>query len=186
MKTSITNLSFTRADRNLLQEGIWYDAYRKLGAHPGTFKKQTGVFFSVWAPHAKKVSLLTATYGWEESPFPMKRRQGGVWELFLPGCSVGEKYLFSVTGADGVERRKADPFAFSAELRPGRASVVADLSTYFWQDGKYLSSRRTRDIHRSPFAVYEVHLGSWKRNPNPDSQVSLLPMSGPWATRMWN
>ena len=173
MKTSINNFSFTRTDRNLLQEGIWYDAYRKLGAHPGTFRKQAGVFFSVWAPHAKKVSLLTEKNDWEESSFPMKRRQGGVWELFLPGCSVGDKYLFSVLGADGVERRKADPFAFSAELRPGRASVVADLSSYSWKDQKYLSSRRTMDIHHSPFAVYEVHLGSWKRNPDPDSQGFL-------------
>ena len=127
MRTSITNFSFTRADKTLLQQGTWVDAYRKLGAHPGTFRKQTGVFFSVWAPHAKTVSLLTESGGWDQSPFPMQRRQGGVWECFLPGCSVGEKYSFSVAGADGVTRRKADPYAFCVELRPGRASVVADL-----------------------------------------------------------
>ena len=173
MKTSITNFSFTRADKAILQQGTWYDAYRKLGAHPGTFRKQSGVFFSVWAPHAKMVSLLTESGEWEKSPVPMRSRQGGVWEIFLPGCSVGEKYSFSVLGADGLVRKKADPYAFQAELRPGRASVVADLNSYVWQDEQYVSARRLQDLHASPMAIYEVHLGSWKRDPDPESDGFL-------------
>ncbi|MBQ8075463.1 MAG: 1,4-alpha-glucan branching protein GlgB [Oscillospiraceae bacterium] len=164
MKKSITNFAFTRSDKTLLQQGTWYSAYQKLGAHPAFYKKENGVFFSVWAPHAKKVNLLLCSDAPKRNPMPMMRRQGGVWELFVPGVKTGDSYRFSVLGADGVTRCKADPFAFSSELRPARASVVADLNTYVWQDGEYLSASRNRDLPHSPMAVYEVHLGSWKRD----------------------
>ena len=164
MKKSISNFAFTRSDKTLLQQGTWYSAYQKLGAHPAVYKKESGVFFSVWAPHAKKVNLLICSRVPERNPIPMKRRQGGVWELFVPGAEAGDSYSFSILGADGVERLKADPFAFSSELRPDRASIVADLNSYLWQDGAYLSSVHPRDVWHEPMAVYEVHLGSWKRD----------------------
>jgi 1,4-alpha-glucan branching enzyme len=152
-------------DLHLIGEGTHERLWQVLGSHPRTVDGVAGVSFAVWAPSARAVRLAGGFNHWDGRSLPMRALGGsGVWELFVPGVGVGELYKYEILGADGAMRLKADPFAFSMELRPQTASRVWDLSGYEWGDGEWMARRAARDPYRSPMAVYEVHLGSWMRH----------------------
>lgn len=156
--------NFTNFDSYLFHEGTNYEIYKKLGAHPDTEDGVQGTRFLVWAPNAQFVSLITAKTGWEhENWMHRSSADGGVWECFLPDVGPGDAYRYIVTGADGVRRWKADPVAFYSERRPDNASIVFPLDTYTWGDGEYQQKRDNTKVLEKPMAIYEVHLGSWKK-----------------------
>jgi len=153
---------FTDDDSYLFHEGTNYETYRKLGAHPDTMFGVDGTRFAVWAPNAQAVSVITPRMGWEHKN-AMNRSDNGVWELFLPHVGAGDAYRFVVIGADGVKRYKADPFAFRSEQRPANASIICDLWGYEWGDADYQQTHGNANVLSEPMAIYEVHLGSWKK-----------------------
>jgi 1,4-alpha-glucan branching enzyme len=155
----------TEDDLRLIHEGTHYRSYDRLGAHLREVAGVRGVHFAVWAPNARRVSVVGDFNRWDGRRHPMRRRaESGVWELFLPGLGEGERYKFEVKGADGaLQPLKADPYGFAFELRPATASIVADLDAYRWLDDDWLAARRHEDPLRRPIAIYEVHLGSWRQ-----------------------
>jgi 1,4-alpha-glucan branching enzyme len=157
--------TFTEFDLHLLGEGTHLESYEKLGAHVVTHGVSKGVRFAVWAPNAKRVSVVGAFNGWDARVHPMHRHpQSGFWELFIPGLAVGEIYKYDVLSQyNNFRIQKSDPYAFAAELRPNTASKVATLD-YTWNDAAWLEARAAGDALSKPMATYEVHLGSWRRN----------------------
>lgn len=157
-------IGFTGYDSYLYHEGSNFEAYRKLGAHPVTIDGVSGVHFAVYAPYAKAVSVLSDGNGWTVGADAMTPTQWGVWQTFIPGMPVGSLYQYAVLGADDVLRRKADPYAFSGEYRPGHASRVCRLEGFEWHDKAWLDARDNITLWEKPMAIYEVHLGSWKKD----------------------
>ena len=156
-------------DRYLFGEGRHYQLYHKLGAHPYTYRGQDGYYFAVWAPHAAAVSLVGDFNAWNPDATPMKPvADSGIYELFVPGLGVGQLYKFAITTHTGMILFKADPYAFSAEYRPGTASVTADIRGFKWNDSKWMESRAGTDPVKAPISIYEVHLGSWKKKNRPE------------------
>ena len=156
-------------DRYLYGEGRHYQLYHKLGAHPYTYRGQDGYYFAVWAPHAAAVSLVGDFNAWNPDATPMKPvADSGIYELFVPGLGVGQLYKFAITTHTGTILFKADPYAFSAEYRPGTASVTADIRGFKWNDSKWMESRAGTDPVKAPISIYEVHLGSWKKKNRPE------------------
>ena len=156
-------------DRYLFGEGRHYQLYHKLGAHPYTYRGQDGYYFAVWAPHAAAVSLVGDFNAWNPDATPMKPvADSGIYELFVPGLGVGQLYKFAITTHTGTILFKADPYAFSAEYRPGTASVTADIRGFKWNDSKWMESRAGPDPVKAPISIYEVHLGSWKKKNRPE------------------
>ncbi|WP_270234637.1 1,4-alpha-glucan branching protein GlgB [Clostridium fessum] len=156
-------------DRYLFGEGRHYQLYHKLGAHPYTYRGQDGYYFAVWAPHAAAVSLVGDFNAWNPDATPMKSvADSGIYELFVPGLGVGQLYKFAITTHTGTILFKADPYAFSAEYRPGTASVTADIRGFKWNDSKWMESRAGTDPVKAPISIYEVHLGSWKKKNRPE------------------
>ena len=156
-------------DRYLFGEGRHYQLYHKLGAHPYTYRGQDGYYFAVWAPHAAAVSLVGDFNAWNPDATPMKPvADSGIYELFVPGLGVGQLYKFAITTHTGTILFKADPYAFSAEYRPGTASVTADIRGLKWNDSKWMESRAGTDPVKAPISIYEVHLGSWKKKNRPE------------------
>lgn len=154
-------------DVYLYGEGTHESAYEFLGAHPMTIDGVSGVRFAVWAPNAKRVSVVGDFNYWDGRKHVMRSLiPSGIWEIFIPGVAVGALYKYELKSRDGhVLPHKADPFGFYAQVPPEQASVVVDLNQYEWQDDawqekKYLWAKRDR-----PISIYEVHLGSWKRVP---------------------
>ena len=155
---------FSDFDSYLFHEGTNYELYKKLGAHAFTENGENGTIFSVWAPNAQAVSLITARTGWEnEQPMRRSETDSSIWERFLPNVGEGDAYRFIVTGADGVRRWKADPVAFRTEMRPSNASIICSPDGYVWGDEEYQSQRDNAKVLEKPMAIYEVHLGSWKK-----------------------
>ena len=151
-------------DCYLFGAGTHYEIYKKLGAHPMTYKGKKGIYFGVWSPHAQAVHLVGDFNGWNPEANPMKKvGQSGICEYFNAGMQVGELYKFAINTDTGKILYKADPFAFSAEYRPGTASVTADISGFSWNDGDWISKRSQADMTKQPISIYEVHLGSWKK-----------------------
>ena len=156
-------------DRYLFGEGRHYQLYHKLGAHPYTYRGQDGYYFAVWAPHAAAVSLVGDFNAWNPDATPMKPvADSGIYELFVPGLGVGQLYKFAITTHTGTILFKADPYAFSAEYRPGTASVTADIRGFKWNDSKWMESGAGTDPVKAPISIYEVHLGSWKKKNRPE------------------
>ncbi|HEY7350364.1 MAG TPA: 1,4-alpha-glucan branching protein GlgB [Ktedonobacterales bacterium] len=157
----------TAYDLHLLGEGQHHQSYEKMGAHPCEVKGVKGVEFVVWAPNAQRVSVIGDFNQWDGRRHPMQRRSdGGIWELFIPDLGVGERYKYAlVSNLQGYYTERADPYGFAAELRPGTASVVYDLGQYQWRDEDWLSARPKHQSLDAPLAIYEVHLGSWRRIP---------------------
>jgi len=153
-------------DIHLLVEGNHLASYQKLGAHPTTHEGVEGVAFALWAPNARRVSIVGDFNAWDGRRMPMRRREGsGFWELFVPGLRPGRLYKYEILGADSrLLPLKADPHAERSERPPGTASIVADPSRHVWQDGAWMSERWRRNDREAPIAIYEVHLGSWRRN----------------------
>ena len=159
----------TDMDRYLFGNGTHYELFNKLGAHPKTYKGKKGMYFAVWAPHAKAVSLVCDRNNWMPGADPMTMLEtSGIWEIFIPKMGLGELYKFTITTASGKILFKADPFAFSSEYRPGTASVTADIDNFKWSDDQWMTNRRQEDILKSPLSIYEVHIGSWKKKDRPE------------------
>lgn len=159
---------FSELDRYLFGMGRHYELYEKMGAHPCEVEGKQGVHFAVWAPHAKAVSLVSDRNGWNPERDPMHPLEGsGIYELFVPDMGVGELYKYAILTRSNEWIYKADPYGFSSEYRPGTASITEDLSAFSWKDKKWMKERK-RNWDESPMAIYEVHLGSWKREGNPD------------------
>ncbi|WP_026379410.1 1,4-alpha-glucan branching protein GlgB [Afifella pfennigii] len=152
-------------DLHLIGEGRHRRLYEKLGAHPTTLEGAEGTAFAVWAPNARRVSVLGGFNDWDGRRHVMrKRHEGGIWELFIPDIGPGELYKYELISAEG--RRlplKADPFAFSQEAPPSTASRVAGLPERAWSDAAWMERRKARNEHNAPISIYEVHLGSWRR-----------------------
>ncbi|HEX3952496.1 MAG TPA: 1,4-alpha-glucan branching protein GlgB [Stellaceae bacterium] len=153
-------------DVHLLVEGNHLASYQKLGAHPVVHDGVEGIAFAVWAPNAQRVSVVGDFNSWDGRRMPMRRRHaGGLWELFIPGLRPRHLYKYELVAADGVVLPlKADPVAQQAEPPPGTASVVAAPSRHVWQDGAWMGERWRRNERDAPISIYEVHLGSWRRN----------------------
>lgn len=146
-------------------EGTHLRLFDKLGAHAMEFEGVPGTHFAVWAPNARRVSVVGPFNDWDGRRHPMRvRLDTGIWEVFIPNVGPGTIYKFEIVGPDGRLRPlKADPFAFQSELRPRTASVVADPTPFAWTDQDYLEERARKDWRRTPVSIYEVHLGSWRR-----------------------
>ena len=155
-------------DIHLLVEGNHLRAFEKLGAHPATIDDVAGTTFAVWAPNARKVSVVGDVNGWDGRRHPMRvRSECGVWEIFIPGVGVGDRYKYEIRAQSGdLMAEKADPFAFQAEPPPLTASVVADDTPYRWEDKEWMGRRAHVHDRNAPVTIYEVHLGSWKRVPD--------------------
>jgi 1,4-alpha-glucan branching enzyme len=160
--------ALTDYDLHLLGEGTHYRAWEKLGAHLRVMEGVAGVAFAVWAPNARRVSVVGDFNGWDGRRHPMRLHPAnGIWEIFLPGLGEGERYKFEILSAAGdLLPLKADPYAFAFEPdTPRTASVVAAPDGYAWGDQAWMAERGRRNGPASPIAVYEVHLGSWMRVP---------------------
>jgi 1,4-alpha-glucan branching enzyme len=152
-------------DLHLALEGRHEELYERLGAHVREVGGVTGTAFAVWAPNARAVSVVGDLNSWDGRLHPMRSLgSSGIWELFVPGVETGTKYKFEIRAQDGRLLLKADPVAFYAETPPRNASIVHQ-STYEWSDDRWLKHRSSSDPLRWPMSIYEVHLGSWRRNP---------------------
>ncbi len=155
-------------DEHLLREGEHRRLWERLGAHPIRHEGVAGVQFAVWAPNASRVAVVGDFNGWDGRLHGMRRRQvSGVFEIFLPGVAAGARYKYEIKDAAGrLLPPKADPFGTRSELRPGTASIVHGLPPFAWTDADWLERRREELATERPIAIYEVHLGSWKRRPD--------------------
>ena len=160
-------------DQYLFGQGNHYEIYKKLGAHLTEKDGVAGTYFAVWAPRAKSVKLIGDFNNWDGKEHEMTRLEPlGIYELFVPGVGEGNIYKYLIDGADGNLHYKCDPYGFSAEMRPGTASRVADLS-YKWKDSKWMEARAEVDTNKMPMSIYEVHLGSWKRHPHEEEETGF-------------
>ncbi len=151
-------------DLHLFGEGKHLEIYEKLGSHVMTIDGVRGVCFAVWAPNAQRVSVIGNFNQWDGRRHPMRLHPGvGVWEIFIPGLGEGEIYKYEIKTRQGLLRIKTDPYAVRMELRPNNAAVVHSLDQITWHDEKWIQQRRTANLFEEPQAIYEVHLGSWRR-----------------------
>jgi 1,4-alpha-glucan branching enzyme len=164
----MTDTLLTDYDLHLLSEGRHLFTYEKLGAHLVEIDGVKGVRFAVWAPNARAVSVIGNFNGWNGQSHPMQMHgMSGIWETFVPSIGEGEIYKYAIlSNHNDYYVEKADPYAFAAERRPRTASVVANIDSYKWRDEKWMNSRAERSLLDVPMSVYEVHLGSWRRNGN--------------------
>jgi 1,4-alpha-glucan branching enzyme len=146
-------------------EGTHLRLYDKLGAHLLVHEGVDGVLFAVWAPNARRVSVVGDFNSWDGRRHVMRKRPGsGIWEIFLPDIAEGAVYKYEIVGGDGkLLPLKSDPYGFAAEVRPKTASRVASVDSFSWSDGAYMAGRAAKDARRAPMSTYEVHLGSWRR-----------------------
>ncbi|WP_313646477.1 1,4-alpha-glucan branching enzyme [Pseudomonas sp.] len=150
-------------DLHLFAEGNHRDLAGRFGAQPVQVDGVDGVCFSVWAPNARRVSVVGDFNNWDGRRHPMRLRHGaGVWELFVPRLAAGETYKFEVLGHDGVLPLKADPLARATELPPSTASKVAGALAHTWQDEQWMAQRAKRHAYNAPLSIYELHAGSWQ------------------------
>lgn len=155
------------ADCYLFGQGTHYDIYKKLGAHPSVEDGREGMFFAVWAPNAAAVHVIGSFNGWNEDQYAMQKiGEIGIWTCFIPGVGENELYKYLIYTPEGRKLYKADPFANSAELRPGTASRTANLSGYQWGDGRWMEAREEKNVFKEPMAIYECHVGSWMKHPD--------------------
>ncbi len=159
-------------DIHLLAEGTHLRSFEKLGAHCRVADGTAGVHFAVWAPNAKRVSVVGDFNGWDGRCHPMRLHHGaGIWEIFIPGLGQGAYYKYELIGPGGqLLPLKADPYGFHAEVPPRTASVVWDLDHWTWQDDEWMQGRAARNERHAPMSIYEVHLGSWRRVPDEDNR----------------
>ncbi len=163
-KGTAATVIISEMDRYLFGQGTHYEIYEKLGAHPMTLNGTKGVYFAVWAPHAVSVSLVGDFNNWDPESHPMTLLEtSGIYEIFVPGLKEGSLYKFAIATQTGKLLFKADPYARSAEFRPGTASVVASNTSYKWSDSAWLQKRRTTNPREAAMSIYEVHLGSWRK-----------------------
>jgi 1,4-alpha-glucan branching enzyme len=177
-------------DLHLLAEGNHYELGHVLGARAMTVNGTTGVRFAVWAPNARRVSVVGDFNSWDGRRHPMRlRASAGIWELFVPRLGPGEHYKYEIIDAGGhVLAQKADPVARASEAAPATASIVARSTPFEWNDAEWLASRRERQADNAPMSVYEVHLSSWARLPEEGNRhldwIELSQRLIPYASEM--
>jgi len=158
-------------DMHLFAEGRHRDLGRCLGAQPMTIRDVPGVRFAVWAPNARRVSVVGAFNGWDGRRHAMRlRRESGIWELFVPRLLSGEYYKYEILGAHGMLPLKADPVGLASEPPPGTASVVPAITEFQWSDATWMASRYEQQRPHKPLSIYEVHAGSWRRHEHDQSR----------------
>ncbi len=156
----------TSFDLHLFAEGTHVQLYERMGSHARAHERVAGVAFAVWAPGARRVSVVGNFNRWEGTAHPMRlREEAGVWELFIPGLGPGEVYKYEILALDGLKRTKADPMSQFMERRPDTASIVVAEKTRPWQDTAWVRRRARAQALDQPLSIYEVHLGSWRRGP---------------------
>jgi len=151
----------TDLDIHLFAEGNHHRIYEKLGAHPTKIDGIAGVYFALWAPNARNVSLLGDFNSWDGRKHQMRKGSSGIWELFIPELGAGTAYKYEVKNWEGHIYEKSDPYGFQQEVRPKTASIVAELNNYQWNDAEWMTKRRHTAPLDQPISVYELHLGSW-------------------------
>jgi 1,4-alpha-glucan branching enzyme len=157
----------TDYDLYLLGEGTHWRSYDRLGAHLRTVDGVSGVNFAVWAPNAESIAVIGEFNMWDRRSHMMRKHvPSGVWELFVPGVEEGKQYKYAVKFRGGHVVEKCDPYGFFAEVPPRTANIVTDLNTYKWNDGEWMANRQERQALHSPMSIYELHLGSWRRDPS--------------------
>ena len=183
----------TSFDTYLFAEGRHYNIYEKLGAHPMTIDGVKGTYFAVWAPHARRVSVVGDFNLWDGNVNPMQiTENGGIYELFLPDVLPGAVYKYQIMTRYGEILYKSDPYGNQCQMRPENASVVADIGSYKWKDTSWMNERKKvsrTDRMRMPMAIYEMHLGSWKKKVEDDdagfySYRELAPMVADYVKDM--
>ena len=158
-------------DQYLFGQGTHYEIYKKMGAHKVKSGRKTGVYFAVWAPHAKRVSVVGDFNDWDTTADIMTREEPlGIYTLFVPGVEEGMLYKYCIETQNGDLLFKADPFANYAEMRPGTASRVTDISNLKWTDNTWMENRKTWNQDENPVSIYEVHIGSWRRRPGAEDE----------------
>ncbi|NND78258.1 MAG: 1,4-alpha-glucan branching protein GlgB [Flavobacteriales bacterium] len=162
---------FTDFDIHLFRSGTHFKLYEKLGAHPMVLDGEKGVYFAVWAPAAKTVSVIGDFNYWngEEHPLSVRWDASGIWEGFIPVAKKGMRYKYRiVSDHDGSVHEKIDPYGLFFEKPPKTASIIWDISDHTWRDKDWMSYRKDKNGLDKPFSVYEVHLGSWRKNKDGD------------------
>ena len=153
-------------DTYLFAKGTHYEIYEKMGAHLAEEDGKAGTYFSVWAPNARSVSVVGDFNNWDRTAHPMQPvQQSGIWDIFVPGGKAGDLYKFAVETSQGYTVLKADPYGNQSQLRPDNASVVADIRYFDWTDQAWRKAHQEKKTE-SPMAIYEVHPGSWKKDPS--------------------
>src|SRR4029078_11103060 len=157
-------------DLHLLGEGQHWKSYEKLGAQLRTVDGIQGVNFAVWAPNAEAVAVVGDFNVWDRRSHQMRKHlPAGVWELFVAGIGVGASYKFAVKHRGGHVVDKCDPYGFFAEVPPRTANIVTDLNSHKWNDSDWIRTRSQHNALDAPMSIYEMHLGSWRRDPgNPE------------------
>ena len=169
----VWNYSFFSADEVWsFSNGNMATAYEKFGSHRLTVLGEEGFYFAVWAPAAKKVSVIGEFNGWKKQLHPLFARldSSGIWEGFIPRIHHSTRYKYHITGMHNEELEKADPFAYYSELRPATASVLWELD-YTWSDQEWMKQRHANNSLHAPWSVYEVHLASWMRPEKNNEEV---------------
>ncbi len=157
-------------DLHLHSEGTLYEAWNSFGAHLATIEGVPGVRFAVWAPNAATVSVAGSFNDWDTRRHPMRLRNAGVWEIFVPCAKEGDSYKYFVRSKfNGYQQLKADPYACRSEIPPKSASIICDVSGYVWRDEAWMEKRAESKWLREPMSIYEVHVESWMRGPAGES-----------------
>lgn len=165
-------------DLHLFGEGRHWELARSFGAQPRTMDGVDGVAFAVWAPNARRVSVIGDFNGWDGRRHPMRlRHEAGAWELFVPRLGPGARYKYEVAGADGALSEKADPVARATEPPPATGSVVAPAPDFHWTDSDWMAARGGRQAADAPMAIYEVHAASWLRPHGGDTMLDWTGLS---------
>lgn len=184
MENHITNqfdLTRFKTDSYLFNTGNYYDCYYTLGCHKEINDGQPGYRFTVWAPHAKSVSLVSDCTNWNMGKPLEKIEDTEMWTVFCETAKEGQPYKYRIEQQDGTVKLKIDPQAFEFEVRPKEASVIKDLPQKKWRDGLWMANKKRFPTHERPLNIYEVHMSSWNRHPDgswytiPELQAELIP-----------
>ena len=163
-------------DGYLFNFGTNYRLYEHMGSHHAVLSHVSGTIFRVWAPNAQGVSVVGNFNGWDGRIHPMRSLgSSGIWELFIPGIGENELYKFRIRTRRGEFLEKSDPFQFYGELRPRTASIVRYLEGYQWQDQQWQEQKKVTSPYDLPLSIYEVHPGSWQRDPDRSRALPDLP-----------
>ena len=179
-------------DETRFLSGIHYDIYNKLGAHITEINGVKGTSFAVWAPNAMRVSVVGSFNGWDGRVHQMRRMpDSGIFEIFIPGVEAGAMYKYEIKLRGDISFLKVDPYANASQLRPENACIVADMDSYQWKDDAWLKERVKKNVKEEPMAIYELHLGSWKKKEiteeDPDGFYNyreLAPMVAKYVKKM--